>query len=208
MWLIALMVWGSGQSRGDAGGSAAGVSSREVWNPPRVPGTTESPDRTAVDAAQQTLPGVASEDGVPVRIYIRNQMSKRFRLVEARVVLDDIEVVHETARPGQELERSFSALETRVQPGDHTLTATLLYEGRKAGPLADVQPDRFKVQKVHSFSVAANVPEPAPIHLIALERGGAHLPLEKKMVLEVMSAPAPGLKPPPGEDLLKSAPPP
>ena len=38
---------------------------------------------------------------IPVRVYVRNDMSDRFRLVEARVVLDETEVVHVNASAGR-----------------------------------------------------------------------------------------------------------
>ena len=91
MWLIALMVWGGGQP--------------VAWT------------ALATEAVEPFERGGAGKDAVPVRIHVRNQMSKRLRLVEAKVVLDETEVVHEAARPGEELERSFTALETEVPPG-------------------------------------------------------------------------------------------
>jgi hypothetical protein len=173
MWLVALLVWGMGQ--------------------PQV--GSARPDEEPVEPVKEAL-GDAGEDAVPVRIYVRNQMSDRFRLVEARVALDDMEVVHETARAGQELERNFSALETVVAPGAHALTATLIYEGRNPGSFGHPENDRYRVQTVYPFSLDA-VGAPADVHLVARERSGASLPSERKLVLEAMSAPGSGVTPTP-----------
>ncbi len=178
MWLIALWVWGGALPAGEAAPA----------------GAVEEPLEAEVEAAAEAETGV---NQVPVRIYVRNEMSNRLRLVEARVVLDDIEVVHETARPAQELERSFSALETVVPPGDHALTATLVYVAKNAGPFNYLEGYRYRVQTVYPFSLDG-VREPASLHLVARERRGPNLAPERRLVLEAMSTPGSGVTPLPG----------
>jgi hypothetical protein len=154
---------------------------------------------------------VAAKDAVPVKIYVRNLMSKRWRLVEAKVVLDETEVVHETARPGQELEQSFSALETVVPPGEHALTATFVYESRQSDRPDDPERDRYRIQTTYPFSLEA-VGE-AFVHLVAHERGRAGQPPERRLVLEAITSPGSGVKPlasvttPAGRNILRSPPP-
>jgi hypothetical protein len=179
MWLIALMVWGGG--------------------PPA--------DRALATESLDPFGEVARKDAIPVRIHVRNQVSKRLRLVEARVMLDETEVAHETARPGEELERSFSALETVLPPGEHAVRATFVYEIRQDGP-AGGEPDRVQVQTAYPFSLAA-VRE-AYVHLVAGERGRGQ---ERKPVLEARSSAGSGVTPlasattPSGQVVWKSPPP-
>ncbi len=157
MWLLTWLVMAGGQVGDDA---------TRMIDEPALPG--------------EELAG----DAVPVRIYIRNHLGKRYRLVEARVTLDGMEVVHETSRRGQELERAFSALETMTLPGEHTLAATLIYEARGAGG----DDDRRRVQTVYPFTLKGNK-GPASLHIVAHDRMGAKVPGEKRPVLEVIRSP-------------------
>jgi hypothetical protein len=187
MWLIALMALAGGQPAAPAGARTL-----------------------ATEAQVDPFPEVATKDAVPVRIYVRNLMSRRYRLVEAKVVLDETEVVHETARPGQELERSFSALETVVPPGEHALTATFVYEARhRSGE--DDEPDRYQVQTAYPFALEAV--DEAFVHLVAHERSRGSVPVPGKLVLEAVSTPGSGVTPvpsvttPSGRNIVKSPPP-
>ena len=108
---------------------------------------------------------VAGVDQVPVRIYLVDQTGGRFRLVEARVVLDAREVLHETAPLDQALQRDFSAPETRMPPGEHALIATLTYEGQNRGPFRYLDNYRYQVQRVYPFSLES-ADKPAVVHLV------------------------------------------
>jgi hypothetical protein len=174
MWLIALLVMGSGEPE-------------DVREP-----TATIDEQPAENVAVETAQG-----SVPVRIYVRNEMSRRFRLVEARVVLDETEVVHRNAAGGNELERQFSALETPVPPGEHALTATLVYEGRNAGPFSYLDNYKFRVKTSYPFDLDRSQ-ETAAIHVVAREKPGANVPLEQRPLIEVMAAPDSGVKPMPG----------
>jgi hypothetical protein len=178
MWLIALLVIGAG-----------------------VPADDEKQTRPTVEEMRAQPAAMSDADArgpaVPVRIDVRNEMSKRFRLVEARVVLDETEVVHQTAASGQELERTFSALETPVRPGEHALTATLVYEGRNRGPFSYLDNYRYKVQTSYPFDLESGK-QSATIQVLAREKQGINLPLERRPILEVMTGPDSGVTPMPG----------
>ena len=173
MWLIALLVLGCGD-----------------------PQVTVSPDEPATVRNVGETAGEAKDigPGVPVRVHVRNEMGRRFRLVEVRVILDGTEVVHQSANGTRELERAFSALESPVMPGEHALTATLIYEGRNTGPFSYLDNYRYKVQTTYPFELDAG-DQPASLHVVAHERAGANVPLEKKPILEVMTDPGSGVTP-------------
>jgi len=174
MWLIALLV----------------LAGDEPSKPDPASGPT-------IDLLGEQAEVEAKNGAVPVRVFVRNEMGGRFKLVEARVVLDETEVVHQNASGKKELERSFSALETPIKPGSHALTATLVYEGRNAGPFSYLDNYRYKVQTSYPFELAEGE-DPAAIHIVAHERGGANLRLERRPILEVMAAPGSGVTPMPG----------
>ena len=174
MWLIALLV----------------LAGDEPNKPDPASGPT-------IDLLGEQAEPEQTNGAVPVRVYVRNEMSNRFRLVSARVVLDGTEVVHENASGKKELERSFSALETPIKAGSHALTATLIYEGRNAGPFNYLDNYRYKVQTSYPFELAAGE-DPAAIHIVAHEKQGANLRLENRPVVEVMAAPDSGVTPMPG----------
>jgi hypothetical protein len=75
MWLIALMVL--------------------VGDEP-VRQQVEQPEST-IDVVGEKAQAETSKGAVPVQVVVRNEMGNHFRLMEARVVLDDTEVVHQVA---------------------------------------------------------------------------------------------------------------
>jgi hypothetical protein len=176
MWFIALLVF---------------VGNEPVKDQVEQGGPTV--DMVGERSEAQPVKGAA----VPVQVVVRNDMGNHFRLVEARVVLDDTEVVHQNASGKQELEPSFGALETPVKPGPHALTATLVYEGRNTGPFSYLDNYRYKVQTTYPFELAEGG-DTVAIQVVAHERQGANLRLENRPVLEVMAAPGSGVTPMPG----------
>lgn len=177
MWLIALMVL--------------------VGDEPVRQQVEQAEPGPGIDMVGEQAESDAKPGMVPVQVAIRNEMGSHFRLVEARVVLDGTEVVHQNASGKQELERSFSALETPVKPGSHALTATLVYEGRNTGPFSYLDNYRYKVQTTYPFELAEG-DDPAAIQVVAHEKQGANLRLENRPVVEVMAAPGSGITPMPG----------
>jgi hypothetical protein len=169
MWLIAFLVvaGGVGQSAG---------------------GRTVPADR---EDLEQKLENDPAGQSVKVLVNVRNGASRRWRLVEAKVALDDTEVLHKASRRARELERGFSALETSLRPGTHQLTATLVYERRGASGT------RVRLQTTYPFSLI-RVPDPAAIQLVAHDRGKTRRAPAAKPVLEVLTSPGSGVKPLPG----------
>jgi hypothetical protein len=77
------------------------------------------------------------------------------------------------------------------------LTATLVYEGRNAGPFSYLDNYRYKVQTTYPFELAAGE-APAAIQVVAHERAGANLKIENRPLVEVVAAPGSGVTPGPG----------
>jgi hypothetical protein len=132
---------------------------------------------------------VAQESrGLPASVDVRSQLGKRFRLVEVDVVMDGETLSHREAAPGQELERAFRAYDGTVTPGPHSITVTLVYQGRNVGPFTYLGQYRYRVTGTADFAAHAGG-LPAAIDVIAAERPGATVSVEDKPTLDIRSAP-------------------
>jgi hypothetical protein len=169
MWLIAFLVVAGG------GGQPAG-------------GMTIPADR---EALEQDVEDETTPQAVKVRVNVRNQVGRRWRLVEAKVALDDTEVEHKASGRTRELERGFSALETNLRPGTHKLTATLVYQRRGAAG------SRVRVQTTYPFSLVKD-PDTAAIQLVAHERGKTRRTPASRPALQVIITPGSGITRLPG----------
>lgn len=140
--------------------------------------------------AQAPLPETKEKqpEAVAAAVDVHNDMGKRFKLVEASVILDDAQVAHRKAPPGQELERSFRAYSGSLAPGAHAVTVRLVYEGRNAGIFTYLDNYTFEVENTQAFAVAAGK-APATLRAVARERKGATVALEKRPLLDIIPAP-------------------
>jgi hypothetical protein len=130
-----------------------------------------------------------SPDAIPpVRIASRSLMGKRFRLVDAFFMIDGIQVAHLTAPGKQELDLAGRALDVLLLRGQHTLTVVLVYQGRSVGLFSYMDSYRFRAVASYPFYLE-KPPEGTPvINVLARERPGAFVPLEKKPMVDI-SAP-------------------
>ncbi len=131
---------------------------------------------------------------VPVRLVARNQMGRRFRLVEARFVLGGTEVARLTAKPGEEVDLNAPVMVVPLRRGEHALTATLVFQGRNVGPFSYLDNYRYRVETTYSFYVEQTHRQPI-IELVAHEQGGMMVPLERRPTLEIYSAEGSGVTP-------------
>jgi hypothetical protein len=149
------------------------------------------PASTAGGAPARALP--ATPANVSGLVVVRSELGKRYRLIEASVAIDGDEVARREAPKGQELERSFTAFDGALTPGRHAVSVTLVYEGRNAGVFSYVDNYKFRVQSSYAFDAVGN--GPAALNVVARERPGADVPLEKKPTMEISPAPGAGVVP-------------
>jgi hypothetical protein len=123
---------------------------------------------------------------LPASVDVRSAMGKRFRLIEARLVVDGQEMSHRTAAQGQELENRFRLYDGSLRPGLHSVNVLLVYEGRNSGLFTYMDEYKFNVQATTEFNVAA-AGRPATIEVLAYERPGATVPIEKKPMMEIVA---------------------
>ena len=124
---------------------------------------------------------------LPASVDVRSALSKRFRLIEARLVVDGQEMSHRTATRGQELENPFRLYDGSLPPGRwNSVNVTLVYEGRNTGLFTYLDDYKFRVQSTIDFTFPASG-RPAAIEVLAYERSGVTLTVEQKPTMEIMA---------------------
>jgi hypothetical protein len=148
-----------------------------------VPTFADEPE-APIPPPQATIPV-----NVPAQIDVHNEMGKKFKLVEAVVLLDAVEVARLRASEGGELERNFRAFQGALPPGQHAVTVTLIFVGRNPGPITYFDNYRFHAESTAAFTVAQEDRRPAAMDVFAREHKGANVPFEKKPELQIAAAP-------------------
>lgn len=154
--------------------------------PPPAPVTVQKTSTTSVVPTPDAIP--------PVRIETRSQMGKRFRLTDAILVIDGIQVSHFQAQPKLELDLTTRALDVYLDGGQHTLTVILVYQGRSAGLFSYLDQYRFRAVTSYPFYLEKAVGQPV-IRILGRERPGANVPLEKKPTVDISSTLGSGITP-------------
>jgi hypothetical protein len=131
---------------------------------------------------------------VPVRLVARNMMGRRFRLVEARFVLGGTELARLSAPAGQEVDLSAPLMVLPLRRGEHALTITLVFQGRKVGFFSYLNNYRYRVESTYSFYLEQTEQQPV-IEVVAREQGGVMVPLERRPTLEISAALSAGVTP-------------
>jgi hypothetical protein len=140
------------------------------------------------DAERQIAVPVVS---LPATVDVNSNMGKRFKLVEARVAIDGQELSHRVAAAGQELEPQFRAFDGEVAPGPHQVTVNLVYEGRNVGIFTYMDDYKIRMQSSAEFSVQDRA-HPAAVQVLAYERSGVTIPVEKRPTMEIKAGTGPG----------------
>jgi hypothetical protein len=130
------------------------------------------------------------ETTLPATVDVRSDMGKRFKLIEARVVMDGRELAHRVASKGQELEQQFRAYEGEVDPGAHQVTVQLVYEGRNVGLFTYMDGYKIRLQSSADLTVQDRA-HPAAVQVLAYERSGLTIPVEQKPTMEIKAGTAP-----------------
>ena len=171
----------------DKPASPAGPVHRKADEPVPSPAPTQPNARPQAETpAEETRsveqPAAAQAPAVGT-VRVRNEMGKRYRLVEMTVALDGEQVGYRRAPDGTELEKDFEAFQGPVSPGRHSVTVILGYEGRNTGLFNYVDNYKFRVQSGYAFEAAAD--RPAAIDVVARERKGVTVPVDQKPTMEI-----------------------
>jgi hypothetical protein len=150
--------------------------------------TTPPPGDAGTGDGALTVPATRMAADVPASIDVTSQLGKRYRFVEADVMIDGVAQAHQEAAKGQELARTLRVFEGPVSPGPHQVTVMLTYAGRNTGPFTYLGDYRYIVNASASFEAFPGQ-RPAALDVVAKERTGITVPVEEKPTAEFRTAP-------------------
>jgi len=127
------------------------------------------------------------ETNIPASVDLRSNLSKRFRLVEARVTMDGRELSHRLAASGKELDTQTRLYDGAVRPGRHMVQVNLVYEGRNTGPFTYLDDYKFRLESTVDFNFQEGN-RPGALEVLVYEKSGATVPIEQKPLMELKPA--------------------
>lgn len=147
---------------------------------------TEAPPSPIFDAppseatAPPTAPAAAPSPKAFATVNFRNDVGKKFRLVEARFSLDGAHVFRISSTP--ERGRSYVLLSGPVTPGRHVVTAYLTYQGER-GVFSYMRDYKLNVSSDQVLTAPAN--RSVTFTVVGSENVGMTVPLDKRVVVKV-----------------------
>jgi hypothetical protein len=109
----------------------------------------------------------------------KNDMGSAFRLVKATYALDGVQIFSKADDSGQLGEmKEFDIYNGAIQPGSHTLSVMLVYQGNGFGVFSYLKNYNFKAQSSQTF--VAGEGKATVITVVGYEKGGMTTNLEDK----------------------------
>src|SRR5688500_8333367 len=97
---------------------------------PSYPAPEESSNIQPASIVRQAAPDARVR---PVRIEARNEMGRRFRLVEVVYLVNRAQVLRVTAGPKEEVDLWSRTLDVPLGFGENSLTVVMTFQGRSSG---------------------------------------------------------------------------
>jgi hypothetical protein len=119
------------------------------------------------------------------RAYIRhkNEMGSSFRLVKAAYALDGVQIFSKSDDTGHLAEMTdFDIYNGAIQPGSHTLTVVLLYQGNGFGVFSYLKGYKFNAKSSQSFVAAES--KTTSITVVGYEKGNLTTQLADKPAID------------------------
>jgi hypothetical protein len=119
------------------------------------------------------------------RAYIRhkNEMGSSFRLVKAAYALDGVQIYSKSDDTGRLAEMSdFDIYNGAIQPGSHTLTVVLQYQGNGFGVFSYLKGYKFTAKSSQSFVAAES--KTTSITVVGYEKGNMTTQLSDKPAVD------------------------
>jgi hypothetical protein len=119
------------------------------------------------------------------RAYIRhkNEMGSSFRLVKAAYALDGVQIFSKSDDSGRLSEMpEFEVYNGAIQPGSHTLTVVLLYQGNGFGVFSYLKGYKFTAKSSQSFVAAES--KTTSITVVGYEKGNMTTQLSDKPAVD------------------------
>ena len=124
-------------------------------------------------------------------IHHKNEMGSSFRLVKAAYALDGVQIYAKADDTGALAEMGeFDIYNGAIQPGSHTLSVALTYQGNGFGVFSYLKGYKFNVKSSHTF--VAGESKSTNITVVGYEKGNITTQLSDKPAIDfrvnVMSA--------------------
>jgi len=122
-------------------------------------------------------------------IHHKNEMGSSFRLVKAAFALDGVQIAAKSDAGLADLQE-FDVYNGAIQPGSHTLSVALVYQGNGFGVFSYLKGYKFTVRSSHTF--VAGESKSTNITVVGYEKGNITTQLSDKPAIDfrvnVMSA--------------------
>ena len=122
-------------------------------------------------------------------IHHRNEMGSSFRLIKAAFALDGVQISAKSDAGLSDLQE-FEVYNGAIQPGSHTLSVALQYQGNGFGVFSYLKGYKFNVKSSHTF--VAGESKSTNITVVGYEKGNITTQLSDKPAIDfrvnVMSA--------------------
>jgi hypothetical protein len=122
-------------------------------------------------------------------IHHKNEMGSSFRLVKAAFALDGVQIAAKSDAALADLQE-FDVYNGAIQPGSHTLSVALTYQGNGFGVFSYLKGYKFNVKSSHTF--VAGESKSTNITVVGYEKGNITTQLSDKPAIDfrvnVMSA--------------------
>jgi hypothetical protein len=113
----------------------------------------------------------------------KNEMGSSFRLVKAAYALDGVQIYAKSDDTGRLADMSeFDVYNGAIQPGSHTLSVVLLYQGNGFGVFSYLKGYKFTVKSSHSFVAAES--KSTNITVVGYEKGNITTQLSDKPAVD------------------------
>jgi len=113
----------------------------------------------------------------------KNEMGSSFRLIRAAYALDGVQIYSKADETGRLAEMTeFDVYNGAIQPGSHTLSVVLLYQGNGFGVFSYLKGYKFTVKSSHSFVAAES--KSTNITVVGYEKGNITTQLSDKPAVD------------------------
>jgi nucleoid-associated protein YgaU len=113
----------------------------------------------------------------------KNEMGSSYRLIQATYALDGVQIFSKSDDSGRLAEMTeFDVYNGAIQPGSHTLSVVMLYQGNGFGVFSYLKGYKFKVKSSHTF--VAGESKTTNITVVGYEKGNITTQLSDKPAVD------------------------
>jgi hypothetical protein len=113
----------------------------------------------------------------------KNEMGATFRLIKVVYALDGVQIMNKVDDTGRLADMpEFDVYNGAIQPGNHTLSVQLVYQGSGFGVFSYLKGYKFKASSSNTFIAADN--KATVVTVVGYEKGGLTTNMEDKPAVE------------------------